>query len=109
MFEHRSPHQTALPPPTSACAAHERHQPRDRRVPLGNTVVATVIFTALVIVFALAVIATMPAAVVAPTAFLLIGGLIAGSLAMRTRAGTTGRAVGARHARRDTMMARDSW
>jgi len=100
MFDHLSPHQTALPPPTSARAARDRNRPRSERAPLATTVVATVVLAALVIVFALGVIATMPASVVGPTAFLLIGGLIAGSLALRTRAALTRRAVTSRHSRR---------
>ena len=90
MLEHLMPHQASLPPPTAG--AHDRPRPRNARVPLATTVVGTVILATLVIVLALAAIATMPGALVAPTAILFIGGLIAASLALRTRAALTRRA-----------------
>jgi hypothetical protein len=95
MLNHFIPHPTAMPPPRNAAAADERYRPRNERVPLAATVVATIIVAALAIVLALTLIATMPAGIAAPVAILFIGGLVAGSLAMRTRAGLVRRAHGA--------------
>lgn len=92
MFEHLDVHQTALPPPMTTGAAHDRHRLHVQRGPFATTVLGTVILTTLVIVSALAVIATMPAAIVAPVAILLVGGLIAGSLAIRARTALARRA-----------------
>jgi hypothetical protein len=91
MLEHLMPHHASMPPPTTA-GARDRPRPRTERVPLATTVVGSVILATLVIVLALAAIATMPGVLVAPTAILFIGGLIAASLALRTRASLTRRA-----------------
>ena len=106
MFEHRDSHHTALPPP-SIRARGERHRPHAERVPRGTSVVATVVLAAIVIVLALALVATMPSALVAPTAFLFIAGLIAGSLVLRTRAANVRRAVAPRGARQTRRTRRD--
>jgi hypothetical protein len=107
MSEHLMPHQTALPPPTSAGTARDRRRPHAQRVPPAASVVGWVSLAALVIVSALALIATMPAEIVAPTAILLVGGLVGGSLAVRARVSLTRsplRSHRARAPRRDSAM-----
>jgi len=84
MLDHLIPHQTSLPPPKSARAALDPHRSRVQHVPRASTVVGTIVVSTLLIVLALALVATMPVAVLAPTAILLLGGgLIAATLGVR--------------------------
>ena len=83
MLEHLIPHQTSLPPPKSAGSALDRHRPHVQRVPRASTVVGTIVVSTLLIVLALALVATMPAAVLAPIAILLVGGLLAAAVGVR--------------------------
>ena len=96
MLEHLVPRPTAMPPPGGATGAYHDRLRRVDRAPRATTVVATIILAALGILTALTLIATMPAAIAAPTAVLFIGSLIAGSLVLRER---TGRLRRAHHAR----------
>ena len=96
MLEHLVPRPTAMPPPGGATGAYHDRLRRVDRAPRATTVVATIILAALGILTALTLIATMPAAIAAPTAVLFIGSLIAGSLVLRE---CTGRLRRAHHAR----------
>jgi hypothetical protein len=92
MPKHLDSHQTALPPPLNAGTDHESWRPRLDRVAPAAAVVGTLLVIALAIVSALTLLATTPAGIAIPTTLLLIGGLIAGSLAIRTRVAPTRRA-----------------
>ena len=83
MFDHLIPHRSSLPPPKSARAALDPHRPHVQHVPRASTVVGTIVVSTLLIVLALALVATMPAAVLAPIALLLVGGLLAAAVGVR--------------------------
>ena len=86
MSEYRIPYHTAVPPPSRAGRIDDPLRPRVRLVDSATAFVGILIILALATVSALTVIAAAPAGIAVPTAMLLIGGLIAGSLAMRRRA-----------------------
>jgi hypothetical protein len=86
MSAYRIPHHTAVPPPRNAGRTDDPLRPRVRLVDSATAFVGILLILALATVSALTVIAAAPAGIAIPTAMLLIGGLIAGSLAMRRRA-----------------------
>jgi hypothetical protein len=110
MLEHLVPRPTAMPPPKSPSGAYEHLNPV-HRAPRATTVVATIILAVLGILTALTLIATMPAAVAAPTAALFIGSLIAGSLVLRERTGRLRRVHHARVRSHDVVkrISGDEW
>ena len=83
MFTHLDSHLTALPPPSTGTA---RGPGWRRRYPVApvTAVVGTLVAIALALVSALTLLAITPAGIAVPATLLLIGGLIAGSLAIRT-------------------------
>jgi len=85
MSTHLDSHLTALPPPPSAGADHAPGRARRHLATPVAALAGTVAVIALAILSALTLLAVTPAGIAVPTTLLLIGGLIAGSLAIRPR------------------------
>jgi hypothetical protein len=92
MFEHLPYNQTALPPPGSSRRERDALWPTRHRLAPAAVFVGTLAVIALAILSALTLLAATPAGFAVPTTLLLIGVLLAGSLALQTRDALTRRA-----------------
>ena len=86
MFEPLGSNRLPTPPPASARSAYGRRRPNVDGNPSATTLVGALIMLVLATVSALALIAASPVGIAVPMAMLLIGGLIGGIVAMRSRA-----------------------
>jgi len=86
MFEPLSSNRFPTPPPASARSAYDHRRPNVDGNPSATTFVATLIMLVLATISALALIAVSPVGIAVPMAMLMIGGLIGGIVAMRSRA-----------------------
>jgi hypothetical protein len=86
MFEPLSSNRFPTPPPPSDRSAYGHRRPNVDGNPSATTLVGALILLVLATVSALALIAASPVGIAVPMAMLLIGGLIGGIVAMRSRA-----------------------